>query len=157
MKQCVNAQQPRAFRSLAVRCLYLSLDRPDIESPARAICRYMSRPAVAPWRKLQLVPRHIRIHLAGRADGQRRVRRLELGRMHNYKEKHIGRGSEDWGSQCAALEQDAEPFRQVIGRGGVMPRSGPLARHLGPKHDCDILNRAWQHGCTSAHRQLETS
>lgn len=53
------SKQARVFRSIAARCLYLSLDRPDIQDAAKDICRQMAAPTTGSWKKLQRVSRYI--------------------------------------------------------------------------------------------------
>ena len=43
------------FRSLAARCNYLSLDRPDLQYAVKEICREMAKPTKGSWSKLQRI------------------------------------------------------------------------------------------------------
>ncbi len=46
-----------AFRALAARLNYLAQDSPDLQFPAKEICREMSKPTEASWRRLKAVAR----------------------------------------------------------------------------------------------------
>lgn len=62
MKHELSSQQLHAFRSMAARCLYLSLDRHDIQFSANEVCRQMSKPTTSSWKNLQRIAKYIRIN-----------------------------------------------------------------------------------------------
>ena len=64
----------KAYRSLAARANYLSLDRPDIQYSVKELCRSMSRPTEGSWRKLMRVGKYL-------------VARPRLAMRHNWQEE----------------------------------------------------------------------
>ncbi len=46
------------FRGLAARCNYLALDRPDIQYPAKEVCREAAKPTIGSLKKLERLGRY---------------------------------------------------------------------------------------------------
>ena len=53
------AAEATSFRALAARVNYLAQDFPDIQFPAKEICREMSEPTPASWKKLKALARFL--------------------------------------------------------------------------------------------------
>ena len=58
--ETLSGWQLTQYRSLAARCLYLSMDRPDIQYSVKELCRYMTAPTQYAWRKLIRVGKYLR-------------------------------------------------------------------------------------------------
>jgi hypothetical protein len=52
-------EEATSFRALAARVNYLAQDCPDIQFPAKEVCREMSKPTPASWRKLKALARFL--------------------------------------------------------------------------------------------------
>ena len=48
-----------AFRASAARANYLAADRPDVQFPAKEVCRWMSSPTVSAWAALKRLVRYL--------------------------------------------------------------------------------------------------
>ena len=55
------ADQKR-YRAIAARCMYLSMDRPEIMFAVKECCREMSRPTSSSWRRLVRVGQFLQAH-----------------------------------------------------------------------------------------------
>ena len=58
--QPVDARQATLYRACAARCNFLSLDRPDIQFPAKEVSRGMANPTPADFIKLKRLARYIK-------------------------------------------------------------------------------------------------
>lgn len=58
----LSPQHAGASRSIVARCLYLSLDRPDVQLEVKGVCRQMPLPLVGSWKKSQRVTRDIKLN-----------------------------------------------------------------------------------------------
>lgn len=55
----LDGQEVRMFRSIAARCLYLCLDRLELQFSVKEMCRLMSNPTISSWKKLHRVSKFI--------------------------------------------------------------------------------------------------
>ena len=54
------SNQPTAFRAAAARANYLAQDRPDLQFPAKEICRKMASPEDGDWSKIKRLARYLK-------------------------------------------------------------------------------------------------
>ena len=123
------------FRSNCMRCLYLALDRPDIQYTAKEISRAMASPTVhadetlkALWRYLASHPRVLWRYTAGIDGKSLGIDRFELGSLSGDSQEHFsdlshaGKTS-DLRSQLNTdnfklVESFTEPWDVLIGQWG---------------------------------------
>jgi hypothetical protein len=58
----LDAEQAAQYKSLAMRAVYLSLDRPDIQFSTKETARAMTRPTVSAWEALKRIARYLLMH-----------------------------------------------------------------------------------------------
>ena len=97
--QELEGENVMKFSSLAARCNYLSLDRPDLQYAVKEICREMAKPTKGSWTKLQRIAQFLKGEteasvespMARPGPGLGRFRGCELGRMQDRSQEYIGR------------------------------------------------------------------
>ena len=51
----LTKEEATQFRAISARCLYMSMDRPEIQYAVKEVCRETSAPTMKSWKKLERV------------------------------------------------------------------------------------------------------